>query len=88
MKNTRNDEVEIRVFLPSDTKVTRNVIKLVDTLLSFSPPSQYRCNLTQIYHEYIIKYHEALPISFEDMANDMYCLIDFFQRVENEVDEK
>lgn len=84
-KKIESSEV-CRIFsLPKSTKVTQEMVKRLDDLLSFSPPGQMRQSLLTVYLQYIIDEHDVLPIDFEDIATDFWFLIEFFNTAEKEL---
>ncbi|GHN01554.1 hypothetical protein WSM22_30430 [Cytophagales bacterium WSM2-2] len=80
-----NLSVKRSITLPENSKLTEEAIKHLDRILVFASPEEYRDTLIEIYHSYIIHEHSMPPANFEQMANQMYFLMDFLKRVGSEV---
>lgn len=70
------------ITIPTNSKLTNQIITDLDHLISFSSPQAFRKSILEVYQQYIISQHEMLPSDFENIACDFYMLIDFFMRVE------
>ncbi len=73
------------IVLPKDTRITEGVIMRLDNLLEFASPEELKDNLIEIYHTYIIHASDALPPGFEKFSSNLYFLIDFFKKAEDEM---
>lgn len=73
------------IVLPDNSKVTQELVNQLDNLVSFSPPGTIRKSILKVYLQFIINEHEALPIDFDEIACDLYMLIDFLTRAEEEM---
>ncbi len=73
------------IILPKQTKVTEEMIKRLDNLLSFASPEELRRNVTEIYHSYVIHEFEMFPSNFEKLATNMYFLISFLDKSDKEM---
>ena len=76
------------IILPNHTKLTGEAIRKFDNLLEFVTPDELRRDITEIYHQYIIKEHKMLPIEFEKTATNLYVLIDFLNDMEKTLNSK
>lgn len=69
-----------------DIKHTTNneseTAKYLEELFASAPPNQLRQSIHEIYLTYIIQNHEMLPINFTRIATNMYCLLDFLEKME------
>jgi len=69
------------IMLLENSKLTAETIKQLDRILGYASAEEYRNTLIEIYHSYIIHEHHMPPQNFEQMATQMYFLIDFLKRV-------
>jgi hypothetical protein len=76
------------ITLPEHTKITEEIIRKFDNLLSFASADELRRNLTEIYHSYVINEYDILPDNFEKMATNLYFLIDFLDDADKEMNPK
>lgn len=76
------------IDLPENSKLNNEIIEQLDNLISFSPPSALRKSLLRVYLPFLIHEHEALPMDFGDLASDMYMLVEFLTRVEEELNSR
>lgn len=51
-------------------------------LLRAGLPSDYREALLEIFHTYIIRQHEALPLDFANIAQRIHLLSEFFKELD------
>lgn len=72
------------IALPQSTKLTEETVRQLDHLLEFATPEELRDTLIEIYHIYIIREHEMLPLDFKKMAEHLYLLIGFLKIAEVE----
>jgi hypothetical protein len=73
------------IALPESTKLTEETIRQLDHLLAFATPEELRDTLIEVYHMYIIREHEMLPLDFKKMAENLYMLIGFLKIAEVEM---
>jgi hypothetical protein len=71
--------------LRKTSKLTEEVVELIDHLLDSTSPQEYRDTLIEIYHIYLYKESPDFPMNFPQMAGQMYFLIDFFRRADEEM---
>lgn len=72
------------VALPQDTHLTSNLVEKISRLLDQAPAHELRDHLQEIYHTYIIREHNALPVNFEKIAMNIHMLIECFTLAANE----
>jgi hypothetical protein len=83
------ENIETRTLtVPHYIKVTEEVVERLNGILDFASPEEYRDTLIEIYHMYICHEHDCLPSNFEQMAGQMYFLIEFFRKVSEEMKEE
>lgn len=82
------DRKEKKFTLPERSGITQEMINQLDLLVSRSSPDAIRKSILQVYMRYIISDYDALPGDFEDIACDFYLLIEFFTRVEEEMQQQ
>jgi hypothetical protein len=68
--------------------VKPEMIRQLDHMLDFASPEEYRETLIEIYHAYIRREHESLPINFHRMAGQMSVMIEFWKAVDDELHKK
>lgn len=81
----QNFYVQRTFMLPRTSKLTEDVIQRLDHILDFAPPEEYRDTLIEIYHTYIRHEYETLPLTFEEMADQMYFLMEFLSTASREM---
>jgi hypothetical protein len=81
MLKAHEDYREVKVSRSS--LLTDEIIHQLDGVLNFASPGEFRDTLIEIYHVYILREHQMLPGNFNDMAGQLYVLIDFFKMMEN-----
>lgn len=74
--------------IESSSKLTVEIIALLERLLDTASPQDYRDTLMEIYHLYLIYEHGHLPLNFDEMASQMYNLTEFLRRAEAEIRKK
>ena len=57
-------------------------------LLRAGRPTDYREALLELFHTYIIREHEALPLDFANMAQRIHLLCEFFKELDQYDPEK
>ncbi len=65
-----------------------NPITPLNHLLRAGRPTEYREALLEIYHTYIIRQHDALPLDFPNIAQRIYLLSEFFKELDQYDPEK
>ena len=75
------------VDLPENSIVTTEIIKHLDDMLHFSPPENLSWSLIKIFMQFVINQHDALPGDFEDIACDLFGLMEFLNHIEKELQE-
>lgn len=86
MKNkTSKFYIKQEITLPKTSKLNEEIIRQLDHLLEFAPPLAYRETILELYHTYIRYEHDTLPISFEEMANQIYFLMGFLKTASREM---
>lgn len=73
-----------QILLPLHLPLTQEIIEKLDDLMGCSSARTIRNSLLEVYQQYIIHNHEALPVNFDEIASDFYMLIDFFTQLEEE----
>ena len=66
----------------SDTK------KELESLLLFTSPSQLRKSITQIFFSFLTNSKTELPSNFEEIAEDIYFLLNFIEELEKNKESK
>lgn len=72
------------IILSPKSPISQEVVEKLENLVECSPANSIRSSLMEVYQQYIISNHEALPVNFEEIATDFYMLIDFFTQIEEE----
>lgn len=85
---TTNEHDPMSVILPRSSRLTVEVVEQLDQLLNSSTADEYRNTLLEVYHLYIMHEHGHLPVHFDNMANHMYALTEFFRITEAEMRKK
>lgn len=83
-KLTKNQNC-LTYTLPQGSNLNPKIIEQLDNLMSFSPPEVLRKSLLRVYMQYIIHEHESLPMDFGEIAGDIYMLVEFLNRAEEEL---
>lgn len=65
-------------------KITPEIVDHLESFFEFSPPGEFRDNLIEIYHMYILHGHESLPHDFHHLAGSMVVFLDFLKFAEQE----
>jgi hypothetical protein len=82
MADPKEEYREIR--LPKSSLVTEEIIYQLNLLFTIAPPGEFRETLIEIYHSYIIREHEMLPLNFHTMAHHVNALIEFLKLADKE----
>lgn len=73
------------VILPDHAKVNDAIVEKLDHLLDSAPPGKLKNHLTRLFIFYVIHEYDSLPVDFDDIAYDIYFLIDFLILAEEEL---
>lgn len=73
------------IIFPDHAKVNEEIIEKLDHLLESVPPDKLKNHLTRLFVFYVIHEHDSLPLDFDDIAYDIYFLIDFLILAEEEL---
>lgn len=65
--------------------ITPEIIFRLNSLLDFAEPEEFRENLIELYHMYIIHEHDSLPCNFKELAECMQILFDFLKFASEEL---
>ena len=76
------------ILLPKNSKLTKAIIQHLDHILDDVTPEEYLDTLIELYHMYILHQHHSLPYNFEEIANQVFYLIDFLKVAREEMHEK
>lgn len=68
------------VQLSDGTKLNEEIVRRFDNFFTSIDPLDFRNTLLEIYHNYLIREHQALPVNFDQMAIQMYLFIDLLGR--------
>ena len=86
MKTKRQGDRSI--MLPGSSQLSPEIVDQLEQLFASSPAQAYRDTLLEIYHLYIMREHEHLPVHFDAMAANMYALTEFLRIVELEMQKR
>jgi hypothetical protein len=64
------------ITLPKESILNAAAIQTLDTLLDSTNPQELREDLLELYHSYIVHEHQALPLDFDRMANNLNRLFE------------
>lgn len=68
----------------SCSHITPDIIYRLDSFFEFMSPLDFRDNLTELYHNYIMHEHGSLPLNFRQLAESMIVFLDFLKFVDEE----
>jgi hypothetical protein len=68
MSDPKENSQSTHSFSPSD-------LETLDHLFHAAPPGELRENLIELYHSYLIRAHDSLPVNFDQLSRNMYHLI-------------
>ena len=89
MTNLKEIYKEHRIIvLPKYTKLTEYLIWQFDGLLDAMPPADLRDSILEVYQRFLIKEHEFLPNDFNQLASNLYILLDFLTLADKELNKK
>lgn len=74
------DQHSKKIKLPKDSQLNELIIKELDILFEYAPPKRMREGILHVYLTYIMQNHEALAINFDDIAEDIYWLLEFLKK--------
>lgn len=78
---------ERTMHLPDRIKLTPEVLIRLNDLFEFLPPTEFRNQLIEMYHLYILHEHESLPNDFARLAEGMIIFLDLLQFAAQEWEE-
>ncbi len=70
-----NEKLKVALEKSGITTLTPADIETLDHLFNAAPPSELRENLIELYHSYLIRCHDTLPVNFGQIARNVYHLI-------------
>jgi hypothetical protein len=86
MTTPGNISEEVRpLYVRKSSKLTQELILQLDLVFDFASPEEYRDTLLEIYQVYIIHEHKTLPGKFEDMALQVFALLDFLRDAQKQM---
>lgn len=65
-------------------RLAPEVVDQLESFFEFMPPSEFRNNLIELYHQYIFHQHECLPHNFKRFSESMIIFLDFLKAAEEE----
>lgn len=78
---------ERTTHLPDRIKLTPEVLTRLSDFFEFLPPTEFRNQLIEMYHLYILHEHESLPNDFARLAEGMITFLDLLQFAAQEWEE-
>jgi hypothetical protein len=66
------------------SSITPEVIYRLDAFFACMPPLEFRDHLLELYHNYILHEHDALPYNFNQLAESMILFLDFLKFADEE----
>ena len=73
------------ISIHKNSKVTDKIADHLDYLINYSSPVDIRNRILHVYLQYIIHKFEELPMDFQEIALDFNFLIDFFNKIDTEL---
>ena len=73
------------ISVHQNSKVTDKIADHLDDLINYNAPVDIRNRILHVYLQYIIHKFEELPMDFQDIALDFNFLIDFFNKIDTEL---
>lgn len=70
------------IYVSPESRLTEDVARYLDDMLSLYSPRDYEDTLAEIYHMYILHEHKSLPPNFFDIASRMIVMMEFFKMCE------
>jgi hypothetical protein len=71
-----------KIKLPENSKITKKIIRELETLLDFVPPARLSRNLRNIFLSYLYYEREVLPDDFGETITDFQFLFEFLDSME------
>jgi hypothetical protein len=68
--------------------ITSEIIDQLESFFKFSQPSEFRENLIEIYHSYILHQHHSLPYNFKELTEGILIFLDFLKFADEEFREQ
>ena len=62
--------------------------KELDDLLSFVPPAQLRQSVTKVFFSFLTNPKTELPNNFEEIAEDIWFLLNFLEQADKKEEKK